>query len=221
MTIKCFFNSIGLAILLSIPLSKMAFQAWTIPEKPKNLISVEEFEQRQEDAFRTMQEIASYEANRIVKSQELASIERDRQDRVLRESEQILADYDVVIPEDVQRYCESAGTEFGVCPELLEAVAWRESRFNPYAENQGCSGIMQISVKWHEKRMSDLGVSNIYDCEGNIRIGASYLRELLDQHDGELDVVLKKYNGDTSKGVSKYVIEISEVSAALERVHGK
>lgn len=220
MTVKCFFNSIGLAILLSIPVSTMAVQAWTNPQKPKNLISIEEFEQCQEDAFKSMNEIASYEANRIVQSQVLASIEENRQDRVLSEAIETLEKYQVEVPEDIQNYCENAGAEFGVSPELLEAVAWRESRFNSYAENQGCLGIMQINLKWHEKRMSNLGVSNIFDTEGNIRIGASYLRELIDQYE-LLDVVLKKYNGDTSKGVSAYVLEITEVSKALECVHGK
>ena len=220
MTAKCFFNSIGLAILLSIPLSKMAIQAWTIPEKQENLISVEQFQQYQADAFKTMKEIASYEAEHAVKKQALVYAEENRQEQVLIESEEILANYGVVVPEDVQRYCEAAGKEFGICPELLEAVAWRESRFNPKAENQGCLGIMQISIKWHRQRMSDLGISNIFDTEGNIRIGASYLKELIEQYE-DLDVVLKKYHGDTTKGVSSYVVEIIEISAALERVHGK
>lgn len=64
-------------------------------------------------------------------------------------------------------------------------------------------------------------MNDIYDTQGNIRVAASYLAELFAKHDGDVDKVLKEYNGDISKGVSQYAIDILEVSAALERIHGK
>ena len=140
---------------------------------------------------------------------------------ILSDSQDILDSYGVVVPEDIREYCEDAEKEFEVCAELLEAIAWRESRFEDSAENCGCSGLMQVSTKWHKGRMKKLGVTNIYDPKGNIRVAADYLRDLFETHDGDLYKVLMEYNGDTSKGVSAYALEIAEISEALERVHGK
>lgn len=35
------------------------------------------------------------------------------------------------VPENIKKYCEEIGAEFDICPELLEAIAWHESRFIP------------------------------------------------------------------------------------------
>lgn len=139
----------------------------------------------------------------------------------LYESQNILDEYGVEVPEDIQKMCEEAQDEFNVCAELLEAIGFRESRYKAKAENGGCSGIMQISTKWHKGRMKKLGVKDIYEPQGNIRVAADYLAELFEKYDGDLYKVLMTYNGDSSEGVSAYAIEIAEISEALERVHGK
>lgn len=143
------------------------------------------------------------------------------QGELVKESQKILDEYGVEVPEDIQKMCEEAQDEFNVCAELLEAIGFRESRYKAKAENGGCSGIMQISTKWHKGRMKKLGVKDIYEPQGNIRVAADYLAELFEKYDGDLYKVLMTYNGDSSKGVSAYAIEIAEISEALERVHGK
>lgn len=219
MRIKTFLYSVGLACWISVPIVHCACASW---EKPKNeLIEYQEFKQTQQNAALRIREIAEAEKNRFINQQELITAEIERQEQIVNVAQHTLDIYKVNVPQDIELYCEKAGAEFNVCPELLEAIAWRESRFCEDAENQGCSGLMQISVKWHKNRMVDLGVKDIYDAEGNIRVGANYLQELLSKYDGDVDLALKEYNGDTSKGVSNYVVEILEVSAALERVHGK
>ena len=39
------------------------------------------------------------------------------------------------IPYDIQSYCEEIGGMFDICPELLESMAYTESRFIPKAKS--------------------------------------------------------------------------------------
>lgn len=214
--LKSFFYSLGLACLISVPIVHYAQKSWEhIPEQ-----TIEYSEEEHQQAVEVMEQIAERERKR----QELIEAEINREVErlaIIQEANQVLEDYAVEVPEDIQEYCEMAQKESNVCAELLEAICWKESTFIPDAENKGCSGIMQISTKWHKSRMKKLGVTDIYDAEDNIRVGADYLAELFEKHDGDLYGVLMEYNGDSSEGVSRYAIEISEVSEALERVHGK
>lgn len=210
--------SIGVGMLISAPICHMAVESWNNPRQATVETISEDFSGLQ-GSLDNMKRIAQAEAKRA----ELIAEELERQRRIEVEHEALatLASYEVVVPEDVKLYCERAQEETNVCAELLEAICWRESRFQADAKNAGCLGIMQISIEWHRGRMAELGVTDIYDAEGNIRVGADYLAELFEKWDGDLYSALKEYNGDTSEGVSKYALEIAEVSEALERVHGK
>ena len=211
--------SLGIAFLISAPISRLAMQSWNnspqpiIEEPQRDLSGLQE-------SFENMQRIAEAEAKRaeLVAAEEARQAEIDREyARILSEAYETLELYQVAVPEDIRE----AQEESNVCAELLEAVCWRESTFAPSAENAGCSGLMQISTKWHRDRMKELGVTDIYDPQGNIRVGADYLAELFEKHDGDIYKVLMEYNGDSSEGVSEYAIEICQVSEALERIHGK
>ena len=121
-----------------------------------------------------------------------------------------------------------AGEEFGICPEFLQAVAWVESRYGEDAESGGCSGLMQVSERWHRERMDRLGVSDLYDPAGNMRVAADYMAELFERY-GDPGMVLMVYNGDsgaaryqdTGEGLSDYAAAVLEMAAELERRHGK
>ena len=217
MEIKTVLCSLGVACLISVPIMHFALDSWY--RTPEIKIEYDYDIEVHEQAVETMEQIAEKEKAR----QKLVGVERERQrrcDEICR-AELILEAYQVEVPEDIQIYCEMAQEETNVCAELLEAVCWKESTFRPRVENEGCYGLMQISTRWHEDRMKHLGVTDIYDAQGNIRVGADYLAELLEKHEGDLYSALMEYNGDTSEGVSRYAIEICEVSEALERVHGK
>lgn len=218
--LKSILYSLGLACLISVPIIHFALQSWYRTPEPKIEYDIAYDVEIHEQAVETMEQIAERER----KKQELIDEELNREARrldAIYEAEQILEAYQVVVPEDIRIYCENAQKETNVCAELLEAVIWKESTFRPKAENDGCYGLMQISTRWHEERMRNLGVTDIYDAQDNIRVGADYLAELFERYDGDIYKVLMEYNGDTSEGVSRYAIEICEVSEALERVHGK
>ncbi len=124
-------------------------------------------------------------------------------------------------------YCEEIGRQYGICPELLEAIMESESSGNPKAENGNCKGLMQINVKYHQNRMSRLGVTDIYDARSNILLAADYLAELFMEY-GDMGTVLMMYNGSRNaldRGVqadyTEYAEKIIRRSEQLERLHRK
>ena len=125
-------------------------------------------------------------------------------------------------------FTEEIGQQYNICPELLQAIAERESSLRIYATNGTCKGLMQIREKWHRDRMERLGVTNIYDGYSNILLAADYLAELA-QENGDLYYVLMRYNMKKSTAdklyeageYTDYAVEIAERAAELERLHGK
>ena len=120
------------------------------------------------------------------------------------------------------------GAAYNICPELLQAVAWHESSYREDAENDGCSGLMQVAGRWHGDRMARLQVTDLYDPEGNMLVAADYLAELFAQYE-DLGMVLMVYSGDSGaeafarsgQGLSEYAQEIMEHTYQLEQQHGK
>lgn len=137
------------------------------------------------------------------------------------------AEEEVVIPKEVEFWCEKYGAEYDIAPEVLEAVCWVESRCTPDAQSadKSCKGLMQIKPSCHQERMNRLGVRNIFGTWENIKVGADYLAELSQSED--IAVALTIYNGQSDAKVaaarkgeySAYVKKILEISEELERQH--
>lgn len=104
------------------------------------------------------------------------------------------------------------------------AIIERESSGRPDAESDGCKGLMQISDRWHKDRMERLKVTDIYDVDGNIHVGADYLAELFEKYE-DVGIVLMVYHGEknaaTKTELSDYADWILTRSAELERMNGK
>jgi soluble lytic murein transglycosylase len=87
-----------------------------------------------------------------------------------------------------------------VDPFLVSSVIRQESIFNPsIVSPAGAVGLMQIMpytgkeiAKWLNESYA---IDSLYQPTTNIRWGTRYLRELLDQFDGNLVLVLGGYNG--------------------------
>ena len=122
------------------------------------------------------------------------------------------------IPEDIRTYCEVAGEENNIAPSLLEAIAYTESGFNERAVNKAgtCFGLCQIYKKYHIKRMERLGVTDLFDKEGNIRVAADLLLELFETYE-DVGAVLMKYNGATDKAINRY-FETGKLPKYAQRV---
>ncbi len=140
--------------------------------------------------------------------------------------------HDDGIPDDIRIYCEQVGAEFGICPELLEAMAYNESRFVPTVKNGNYYGLMQVDVQIHEQRLIKYGltVEDMYDPYNNLTVAADYLKELFDTYGDDDPLILCFYCGVSSKKVNTYkeygfmpslVENILDRSAYYERLHGK
>ena len=86
--------------------------------------------------------------------------------------------YDTEAPIEVQEACNKWGEYYDICPELLQAICWNESRYETDLVNGTCKGIMQINEPVHTARIEKLGVTDIYDIDENIHVGADLLAEL-------------------------------------------
>ena len=152
--------------------------------------------------------------------------------RIVDRPEEIGAAEDpTAVPQFVIDSAERWGEEYSISPEFLEAVAWVESRYRPEVSNGSgtCHGLMQISWSAHGSRMARLGVSDIFDPDGNMKTAADYLAELFEEYE-DPNVVLAVYNGQSKSKVSAamydgyislYAQEILDLTERLEEVHGK
>lgn len=134
----------------------------------------------------------------------------------------------VRVPEEVKQLSVETGEQYNICPELIQAICFKESSFDPRAENGECIGIMQVNPIWHRDRMERLGVTNLYDTAGNMLVGVDYLSELAGKYE-DISTVLMLYNGDSeaedvlngTADISAYANEILAISEELERENGK
>ena len=153
----------------------------------------------------------------VVKMEEPAGLEAVAAESV--QSVDPVSETEIVVPDYIVRITEKVGQTYSISPEFLQAIAWRESRFDPTAVNKAgtCFGLMQVSVKWHGHRLEK--GEDILDPEVNIRIAAEYLSELFEQY-VDPDLVLMVYNGDRnalkSGYQSGYVKDILELAEQLE-----
>lgn len=80
-------------------------------------------------------------------------------------------------------------------PYLIIAIIERESKGEQYAVGPtGDYGLCQIHISVHKGRMNDLGVTDIYDAEQNIRTCVDILYDLFNMYDGWTNVLMH-YNG--------------------------
>lgn len=94
-------------------------------------------------------------------------------------------------PESLRPMIEAAARRHNLPPELVEAVARRESAFNPRAVSpKGAEGLMQIMPG--TQRL--LGVTDPFDPGQSLDGGARYLRMMLDRFGGDVPKALAAYN---------------------------
>ncbi len=140
-------------------------------------------------------------------------------------------DYQDEIPNDIREYCELVGNEYNICPELLEAMAYRESRFIPTVKNGNHYGLLQVNVKVHADRIENYGwtAEDMLDPYKNLMVAADLLAELYETYGDENPIVLSIYSGNWN-AVNKYkeygficpyVEDVLNRSANYERLHGK
>lgn len=99
------------------------------------------------------------------------------------------------VPAQLRPQFAAAAALYGLPSNLLEAVAWRESRFDPAVmyggapNSKGAIGVMQIIPRWHPA----VGAAGAADPARAIPYAAKYLRELYQQF-GDWKLALAAYN---------------------------
>ncbi len=87
----------------------------------------------------------------------------------------------------IQRY----STHYGLDDALVRAVIKAESNYNPQARShKGAQGLMQLIPE----TARDMQVIDPFDPEDNIRGGSRYLRLMLDEFGGNVELALAAYN---------------------------
>jgi len=100
----------------------------------------------------------------------------------------------------VRQHIQVAAARYGINSNLVDAVAWQESRYNPRARSSaGAIGVMQLMPGTARQ----LGVSNPHDIGQNITGGTAYLREQLERFGNNVPLALAAYNAGPG-AVMKY-----------------
>jgi soluble lytic murein transglycosylase-like protein len=121
--------------------------------------------------------------------------------------------------DSVRQQISTAATAYALDPKLVEAVAWRESRFRANAmSNKGAIGVMQLMPG----TARDLGVDP-HDPVQNIRGGALYLRRMMSTFGGDVRLALAAYNAGPAAvrkhgGVPPYAETQAYVTSILGRM---
>jgi hypothetical protein len=98
----------------------------------------------------------------------------------------------------VQKIVAQAATEHGVDPDLINAVIWVESRFDPEAKSPaGARGLMQLMPATAAYLAKQMGEHNprAYDPAFNVRAGSLYLAEMIEKFGDERYAVAAYHAG--------------------------
>ena len=111
-----------------------------------------------------------------------------------------LAFWELSYPRPYSSTVQAAAAEFDVDPLLIWAVMREESRYDPEALSYvGARGLMQVmpsTQEWIAEQLgADLSPGDAFTPEASIRMGAWFLRFLLDYFDEDVELAIAAYNG--------------------------
>lgn len=98
----------------------------------------------------------------------------------------------IPMPADLVQQIDQLAAKEGIDPNLLRAIAFVESRFNPKAKSPlGAQGILQVMPATALK----FGAQDLQDRDQVAAAGARFLRHLLDRYPGDVAKAVAAYNG--------------------------
>jgi hypothetical protein len=124
-------------------------------------------------------------------------VEQSRIDRIEREEPESLGDSATKARAwttgngRIDSLIKQSGSKYGVDPYLIFCVMEQESHFNPRALSpKGARGLMQLMPGTSAR----FGIRHPSDPAQNVAGGTRYLKQLIDQFNGRIDLVLASYN---------------------------
>lgn len=130
---------------------------------------------------------------------------------------EVVPEVDPIIYSDIDALIVQVAAEYGLPWELVRAVCYVESGFNPNAiSSTGDYGLMQVSYINH----GWLGLDNPLDPEQNLRAGCQILKDAIDASDGDFTRALMRYNRGDAYAMSQWSQGIFS-TAYTEKVLGK
>jgi soluble lytic murein transglycosylase-like protein len=122
--------------------------------------------------------------------------------------------------DSVRQHIQVAAARYGISSDLVDAVAWQESRYNPRARSSaGAIGVMQLMPGTARQ----LGVTNPHDVRQNVAGGTAYLRAQLDRFGNNVPLALAAYNAGPGAvvkygGIPPYRETQDYVSKIMQRI---
>ena len=101
------------------------------------------------------------------------------------------AAFPLPVPQSLGAIINEAAAKYRVDPNLIAAMAFRESRFDANAVSiRGAQGIMQLMPRTARA----MGVRDSFDARDNVFGATRYLATLLNRFHGNVDMTLAAYN---------------------------
>lgn len=102
---------------------------------------------------------------------------------------------DVPLDPAIQEHVRAVCNEYGVPFELVMAVMYVESGFDPSViSSHGDYGLMQVSSVNHGWLSAELGITDFLDPYQNVKAGVHILAQKIRESNGEFTTALMKYN---------------------------
>lgn len=121
-------------------------------------------------------------------------------DKVLKSVDQNKSTVSLSKEDRITNAVITSSEKYNLPPALVLGVMKQESGFKPCAESHcGAQGLMQLMPD----TARGVGVKNSFDIEQNIDGGCQYLRQMLDQFNGDPKLALAAYNAGPGN-VQKY-----------------
>ena len=152
-----------------------------------------------------------------------AKVKRAKPKKAIKAADKKAVDFmNSSLGEWILEYSESKDID----PFLIFAIAERESGLNPNAvgDNGASIGLMQIQPSWSKERMKRLGVNDLGEPKGCVKVAIDILLEYKEK-DSDLYFVLMAYNGGVAYAKrnintpSDYAVKVSERAVELSRLY--
>lgn len=126
---------------------------------------------------------------------------------------------------ELERTLEGAAAEFGLNPRMVKALAWVESGWQQHAVSPaGAIGVMQVmpvTIVWLEQSVFGFQLNEDVSVHDNIKMGARYLRVLLDATGGDEEkAIASYYQGYGATAAGKMYEETKAYVQAVRSVQG-